>query len=106
MRFASNSSRLILKTSLRAGRSLQGKQPWIRQETPIRGPQPSRSMTETASYLQLYVLRLLARDSSSNRLRGLACDMRARQAQLGQRLHDEESTAERQRALVDPDWSS
>src|SRR5205814_9165418 len=106
MRFALNSSRSILKTSLRAGRSLRGKQPWIRQETPIRGPQPSRSMTQTASYLQLYVLRLLAGDSSSNRLRGLACDIRARQTQPGQRLRHEESTAERQRALDDPDRSS
>src|SRR5438552_9893466 len=94
------------QTSLRAGRSLPAKQLWIRQETPIRGPQPSRSMTQTASYLQLYVLRLLARDSSSNRLRGLACNIRARQTQPGQRLHHEESTAERQRALDDPDRSS
>src|SRR6266699_3588830 len=55
-----------------------GKPPWIRQETPMRGPQPSKSITQTASYLQLYVLRLLARDSSSDRLRGLACDIRAK----------------------------
>jgi hypothetical protein len=34
----------------------------------MRGPQPSRSMTQTGSYLYLYVLRLLARDSSSDRL--------------------------------------
>ena len=51
MRFASNSSPLMLRTSLRAGRSLRAKQPWIGQETPIRGPQPSRSMTQTAYYL-------------------------------------------------------
>ncbi len=99
-------SRLILRTSSRAGQSLRGQQPWIRQETPMRDPQPSKSITQTASYLQLYVLRLLARDSSSNRLRGLACDIRARQTQPGQRLHHEESTAERQRALDDPDRSS
>ena len=51
MRFASNSSPSTRPTSLRAGRSLPAKQPWTRQETPIRGPQPSRSMTRTASYL-------------------------------------------------------
>jgi len=51
MRFASNSSRLVLRTSLRAGRSFRGKQPWMRQETPIQAPQPSRSMTQTATYL-------------------------------------------------------
>src|SRR6266487_6942960 len=48
MRFASRSSILTLRTSLPAGRSLRAKQPWIRQETPMRGPQPSRSMTRTA----------------------------------------------------------
>ena len=41
----------------------------MRRETPIRGPQPSGSMTLTATYLQLCVLRLLARDSTSDRLR-------------------------------------
>ena len=51
MRFASSSSRLILRTSLRAGRSLRGKQPWIRQEMPIRALQRSKSMTQTATYL-------------------------------------------------------
>ena len=51
MRFASKTSRLMLRTSLRAGRSSRGKQPWMRQETPMRGPQPSRSIIQTASYL-------------------------------------------------------
>jgi hypothetical protein len=67
MRFASKTSGLMLRTSLRAGRSLRAKQPWMRQETPIRGQQPSRSMTQTASYLQLSVLMLLAQDSSFDR---------------------------------------
>src|SRR3989442_8681268 len=40
--------------------------------------EPSRSMTQTACYLQLYVPRLLARDSSSDRLRCLARDIRAK----------------------------
>ena len=51
MRFASNSSRLILRTSLRAGRLLRAKQPWMRRETPMRGPQPSRSIIQTACHL-------------------------------------------------------
>ena len=45
---------------------------------PIRGPQPSRSMTQTASYLQLYVLRLLARDSSSDGSWDLVRSIRAK----------------------------
>ena len=32
----------------------------------MQGPQPSRSMTQTVTYLQVYVLRLLARDSNSD----------------------------------------
>ncbi len=51
MRFASKTSRSMLRTSLGAGRSLRAKQPWMRRETPILGPQPSRSMTQTACYL-------------------------------------------------------
>jgi hypothetical protein len=50
----------------------------MRQETLMAGLQPSRSMIQTATYLRLSVLTLLARDSSSDRLRDLVRSIRAK----------------------------
>src|SRR5215831_16502586 len=56
----------------------------MRQETPLPGPaQRSRSMIQMEYYFQLYVLTLLARDSSSDRLWDLACSIRAKPSNAG-----------------------
>src|SRR5262249_19360382 len=49
----------------------------MRQETPIPDLLPSRSMIQTATYLQPFVLTRLALDSSCDGLRSLARSIRA-----------------------------
>ncbi len=82
--FASSRSVLMIRTSLRAGRSFRPTQAWIPQVTHIHHLQPSSSMMQTASCSEPDALRVLGQDSSSDRLRGLACDIRAPNPSLRQ----------------------
>src|SRR5262249_6960757 len=63
------------------------------QETPIRDPQPSRSITQAASYSQLHVLTLAARDSASDGLWIGAFHPRQIRLLTGNRSHEADAAA-------------